>query len=380
MMKTKISSAASASSKMTSMGVAKVGAGAILALLAACASAPLPPAPVSAPRATPDPTPPRTASTARWVAADWSELPGWGQDDAADWWPALRAGCGRPAAGWSAFCARALLQAPNDPMEATVWLMKQLRPWRMQSDSSEPGLLTGYVEPQLNASRTRQGAFQWPLHALPADPQLRRTSRREIEANARFTPLELVYLDDPMAVLNLQIQGSGRLLVQEADGRQRAVRVNFAGHNEQPFESVAKALIERGELRDASWPGLRDWARQNPGKVREALAVNPRVVYFREEPLQDLTQGPRGAQGLPLMPGRSVAVDRNHIALGTPLWLSAGPLQRVVMAQDTGGAITGPQRADYFWGWGSEAEAQAARTKLPLKLWALWPVGTTPSP
>lgn len=369
------------------MGVWRVAGAAILAALAACSSAPVlePAAPAAVRPSAPAPS----VRPSGWVAAEWSELPGWGQDDAAAWWPALLSGCNRPAPGWSAFCARALLQAPSDSLEASAWLMKQLRPWRWQSSNDEPGLLTGYVEPQLPASRVRQGAYQWPLLALPTDPQLRRLPRREMDGNPRFAALEFVYLDDPMAALNLQIQGSGRLLVQERDGRTQPVRVSFAGHNEQPFESVAKALIASGELRDGSWPGLRDWARANPAKVRDALAVNPRVVFFREEPLPDANRGPRGAQGLPLLPGRSVAVDRNHVPLGTPLWLSAGPLQKLVMAHDTGAAISGPQRADYFWGWGPEAEAQAVRTKLPLRMWQLRPVaeerlaassGLTPSP
>jgi membrane-bound lytic murein transglycosylase A len=172
--------------------------------------------------------------------------------------------------------------------------------------------------------------------------------------------------------------------MRDANGTERISRVAFAGHNEQPFESVARALLERGELRDASWPALSDWARRNPAKVREALAVNPRVVYFREEALADAAQGPRGAQGVQLTPGRSVAVDRAFIALGTPLWLdsteplSPTPLRRLVLAQDTGAAIQGAARADLFWGWGDDAALLAGRTKQPLRLWALWPAGVTP--
>lgn len=368
--------------------------GAILGSLLACSTPKAPgPAPAEPPSAAPAaPAAPSTPATparpgidrpgARWVAADWSELPGWGQDDPLAWWPALTQSCNRPAPGWAELCARALLQAPADAVEAQIFLMKHLRPWRVQSASGEAeGLLTGYFEPQLPASRVRQGAFQWPLHGLPADAQLRRTPRRDIEAHPRFAPLELAYLDDPMGLLMLQIQGSGRLLLRDAQGGEQWRRVAFAGHNEQAFESVARALLAQGELRDASWAGLRDWAqRQSPARLREALAVNPRVVYFRDEALGDPNLGPRGAQGVPLTPGRSVAVDRASIPYGTPLWLDAAPLRRLVMAQDTGVAITGAVRADYFWGWGPEAEAQAGRTKQALRLWALWPRGLTPSP
>jgi membrane-bound lytic murein transglycosylase A len=330
--------------------------------------------------------------TARWVAADWKDLPGWGNaDDLLAAWPALLASCQRPAAGWAEFCARAALQSPADATEAATLLMKHLRPWRLAADSGETtGLLTGYFEPQLAASRTRQGAFQWPVLALPADPVLRRLPRRDIDANPRFAAFELAYVDDPIGLLQLQTQGSGRLVMRDASGAERISRVAFAGHNDQPFESVAKALLERGELRDASWRGLSDWARRNPARVREALALNPRVVYFREEALPDAALGPRGAQGVPLTPGRSVAIDRSYIALGTPLWLdstepwspssSGSPMRRLVLAQDSGGAIQGAVRADLFWGWGDEAALLAGRTKQALRLWALWPTGFTPKP
>lgn len=364
------------------------GAGAaILGTLAACSSPPLvrlPPAGTTASVPTPAPPAPRPAP-ARWVAADWKDLPGWGGDDLVAAWPALLAGCQRPAPGWAEFCARAALQLPADSLEAAVLLMKHLRPWRLAAENGDTGgLLTGYFEPQLTASRTRQGAFQWPLHALPGDPALRRTPRRDIDANPRFTPLELAYVDDPFALLQLQIQGSGRLVVRDASGTERLSRVAWAGHNDQPFQSVARALLDRGEVADATPRTLTDWARRNPAKVRDALAVNPRVVYFREEALPDATVGPRGAQGVPLTPGRSVAIDRSYIALGTPLWLdsteplSTTPLRRLVLAQDTGSAILGAVRADLFWGWGDNAALQASRTKQPLRLWALLPEGVKP--
>ncbi|HEV8312759.1 MAG TPA: 3D domain-containing protein, partial [Burkholderiaceae bacterium] len=123
----------------------------------------------------------------------------------------------------------------------------------------------------------------------------------------------------------------------------------------------------------------RDWAKRNPKRINELLWSNPRVVFFREEPLPDASLGPRGAQGVPLTPGRSVAVDAQSVPYGTPLWLdtteplTSTPLRRLVLAQDTGSAIVGAVRVDYFWGWGADAEAQAGRMKQPLRLWALWP-------
>ncbi len=360
---------------------------AILGSLAACSSPPLLP-PQPAPSALPASPPPAPSQPGpRWTAVDWKALPGWGSDDLLAAWPALLASCQRPAPGWAEFCARAALQAPADATEAALFLMKHLRPWRLSADDGQAsGLLTGYFEPQLAASRTRQGAFQWPLHALPADPALRRTPRRDIDANPRFAALELAYVEDAMGLLQLQIQGSGRLAMRDANGVERVSRVAFAGHNDQPYESVAKALLARGEVRDAGWAGLHDWARRNPAKVRDALAVNPRVVYFREEALADASAGPRGAQGVPLTPGRSVAIDRAFVALGTPLWLdstepwSTTPLRRLVLAQDSGGAIQGAVRADLFWGWGEDAALRAGRTRQPLRLWALLPEGLTPKP
>jgi len=157
------------------------------------------------------------------------------------------------------------------------------------------------------------------------------------------------------------------------------VRVAYAGTNEQPYRSVGGWLLQQGALRDASWPGIKAWARANPQRLQEMLWSNPRVVFFREEPLTDLDAafGPRGAQGVPLTPGRSIAVDKDSIPYGTPVWLSSpGPvlnLNRLVLAQDTGTAIVGAVRADYFVGWGAEAGELAGRVKQPLALWALWP-------
>jgi membrane-bound lytic murein transglycosylase A len=156
-------------------------------------------------------------------------------------------------------------------------------------------------------------------------------------------------------------------------------RLAFAGSNDQPYRSVGGWLLQQGAVRDASWPGIRSWIAQHPDRLQELLWSNPRVVFFREEPLSplDAAAGPRGAQGVPLTPGRSIAVDKDSIPYGTPVWLASdGPLvqlQRLVLAQDTGSAITGAVRADYFTGWGAAAGDLAGRLKQPLRLWALWP-------
>ena len=169
--------------------------------------------------------------------------------------------------------------------------------------------------------------------------------------------------------------------VTEPDGSVRLIRLAYAGTNDQPYKSVGRWLLDRQLITDASWPGISAWIAVNPDRTQEMLWSNPRYVFFREEPLDGLDAqfGPKGAQGVPLTPGRSIAVDRGSIPYGTPVWMySKGPeveYQRLVLAQDTGSAIVGAVRADYFMGWGKQAGDLAGRIKQPLRLWALWPKG-----
>ena len=237
----------------------------------------------------------------------------------------------------------------------------------------------------LEGARQPGSGYSVPLYRPPATLASRRPwyTRQEMdslpEARAALRGREIAYIADPLDALMVQIQGSGRLRLTEADGRQRLVRLAFAGTNEQPYRSIGTWLLQQGGLRDASWPGIKAWVQQNPHRLNELLWTNPRMVFFREEPLSELDAafGPRGAQGVPLTPGRSIAVDKESIPYGTPVWLaSPGPLvnlQRLVIAQDTGSAIVGAVRADYFTGWGAEAGELAGRLKQPLRLWVLWP-------
>ena len=412
------SKAASASSKMTHIAMSpgvrgrisrsldaawrSVGA-AILGTLAGCSSVslsvpgPLAPPPVGASTAPrPDSATPATPGLAvargraRWIPARFSELPGWDGDRSAELWPALLRGCDRPAAGWAALCAEARgagIELLSDAA-TRAWLAQRLQPYRVESsEGASEGLITGYFEPLVEASRAPRPGFQVPLHAPPTDLATRRPywTRQQLEtvpaAQQGLRGREIAYVADPLDALILQIQGSGRLMLSEPDGSRRQVRVAFAGHNDLPYRSVGRWLIEQGEIRpeQASWPGIKAWARQNPRRVNELLWSNPRVVFFREEALPDPQLGPRGAQSVPLTPGRSIAVDPTSIPYGTPVWLdtseplSSTPLRRLVMAQDTGSAITGAVRADYFWGWGDAAEAQAGRMKQPLRMWVLVP-------
>jgi membrane-bound lytic murein transglycosylase A len=290
--------------------------------------------------------------------------------------------------GWAAVCAEARAQPPANDAEARAWLQGRLQPYRLESlDGVSQGLITGYFEPLVEASRVSTPTFRVPLHSAPADLGTRKPywTRQQLDtepaAQASLRGREIAYLADPLDLLVLQIQGSGRLQVSEPGGAKRTVRVAFAGHNDQPYQSVGRWLIERGEVRvdQATWPGIKAWAQLNPQRVNELMWANPRVVFFREEALPDASIGPRGAQAVPLTPGRSVAVDPTSVPYGSALWidttepLSSQPLRRIVMAQDTGGAIIGAVRLDFFWGWGEVAEQQAGRMKQPLRAWVLVP-------
>lgn len=365
-------------------------------LLAGCASVPLDEPVRTAPRAEPAPrvTAPEDAPRAavltqgksRWVPVTWSDLPGWGDDTLHDAWGAWLRNCERPPAQVALLCREVRQLAIASAEDQRMWMMQRLQPYRVEPlQPGENSLLTGYYEPVLEASRRASASHTVPLYSPPAGLASRRPwfTRQEIDtlpqARAALQGREIAYLSDPLDALVLQIQGSGRLRVTEPDGRTRLVRLAFAGSNEQPYRSVGSWLLQQGALRDASWPGIKQWATQNPHRLNEMLWTNPRYVFFREEALPegDASGGPRGAQGVPLTAGRSIAVDRESIPYGTPVWLaSAGPtvsLQRLVFAQDTGSAIVGAVRADYFVGAGHAAGEIAGRLKQPLNLWVLWP-------
>jgi membrane-bound lytic murein transglycosylase A len=318
------------------------------------------------------------------VPVAWEALPGLDEDALHEAWNAWLQSCARPAPAFAPLCAEVRRLSIGSGAEQRAWMTARLQPYRVETpQGAAEGLLTAYYEPELPASRLPRADYPVPLYRPPAGLAARKPwySRQEIdtlpEAQAALRGRELLYLADPVDALVLQIQGSGRLRVTEPDGTQRLVRLAFAGTNEQPYKSVGRWLLDQGALRDASWPGIKAWVAQNPQRVQELLWSNPRVVFFREEALPAPDLGPRGAQGVPLTPGRSIAVDPLSIPYGTPVWLaSSGPqtsLQKLVLAQDTGSAIVGAVRADYFVGWGEGAGELAGRLKQPLRLWVLWP-------
>lgn len=391
--RTSSSKAPSASANSSSMKrlLGQIGTAAIVgALLASCAVAP-PSGPVAPESAlTGDdggPLPaPLHQPRSRWVPVRWAELPGFEDDALHEAWNAWIRSCERPATTWRALCADVRRLSIGGAGEQRAWLRARFQPYRVESlDGPAEGLLTSYYEPLFEGTRTPRPGFGVPLYRPPAGLEARRTwySRKEMEtqpeARAALRGREIVWLSDPVDALMLQIQGSGRVRVTEPDGSQRLVRLAYAGTNGHPYQSVGRWLLDQGATRDATWPGIKAWLARNPQRQDELLWHNPRVVFFREEALDgfDAAFGPRGAQGVALTPGRSIAVDPLSIPYGTPVWLaSQGPqvtLQRLVMAQDTGSAITGAVRADWFAGWGTEAGELAGRLKQPLRMWALWP-------
>ena len=390
---TKMISANSASIKINTMNfrlLRLIAMSLIVGTLAACSTKP-PQTPATPPDT---PTTPvyvpvpgtLSQSKSRWVPVEWNDLPGFSEDALFEAWNAWLRSCEKPAPAFAPLCGDVRRLSIASGEEQRAWMMDKLRPYRVEgNDGKVDGMLTGYYEPFLDGSRMPGNGFNVPLYGPPADLGVRKPwyTRQQIDtlpaAQAALAGKVVAWVRDPVEAMVLHIQGSGRVKFLEADGSTKVVRLAFAGTNDQPYKSIGKWLLDQGLVRDATWPGITAWTMQNPQRVNELLWTNPRFVFFKEEQLSalDAAFGPRGAQGVPLTPGRSIAVDRASIPYGTPVWLSStGPtvqLSRLVLAQDTGSAILGAVRADYFTGWGHEAGEVAGRMKQNLRLWALWP-------
>jgi membrane-bound lytic murein transglycosylase A len=350
-------------------------------------------------------------------AARWSDLPGWSDDDVSAAWPAFLHSCrvltGKPqGALWRPACDEAKSLDGRDVASLRRFFESRFEPWLLTNpDSSTSGMVTGYYEPLLQGSRARTRVFAQPLLSVPPDlltidlgdvlPDLKNMrlrgrlqgnkvvpyfSRAEIVGREKeYADRVLLWVDDAVELFFLQIQGSGR--VRLPDGGM--VRVGYADQNGHPYQSIGRLLVERGELKleQASMQGIQAWARANPAKLPELLNANPSYVFFRELPAKGAAnEGPPGALGVPLSAERSIAVDPRHVPLGAPVFLSTTqpnssiPLRRLMLAQDTGGAIRGVVRADFFWGFGAEAGSQAGRMKQPGQMWVLLPPGLAPQP
>jgi membrane-bound lytic murein transglycosylase A len=374
---------------------------------------PVVPAPVTAPPATapgvPAPLEP-VKTPARLVVARWADLPGWRQDRLDAAWPALLRSCRvlKDDARWSSAC-RAAVALGDSPSRAAVraYFENGFQPWQvLNGDGSAEGLVTGYYEPLIRGSLTRSPRSAWPIHGVPDDlitvdlgevyPELKNMrlrgrlegnrlvpywTRAELAAQGRQVRAPVIaWADDPVELFFLQVQGSGRIALPDGS----FLRIGYADHNGHPYKSIGRWLVDQGELSlsQASMQGIQRWARTHPARLRELLDQNPAFVFFRVMPSSD--DGPLGALGVPLVAERSIAVDRSAIPLGAPVFLattepnSATPMQRLVLAQDTGGAIKGGVRADYFWGYGDAAGALAGRMRQKGEMWVLLPKGMAP--
>ena len=378
-------------------------------LLAGCAST-LPPTPTVLPQASCNCTPvesvaPKPAEKPLQIAT-WNDLPGWGGDDLVPAFDTFVASCKALARQtmWAPVCASAKSADRNNPRD---WFEAQLQPWQLVNpDGSREGLITGYYEPIIKGSRKQSKLFPYPVFGPPDDlitvdladiyPELKNMrlrgriegkklvpyySRAEwVNQEARHDKEVLLWAEDAVELFYMQIQGSGQV---DLDTGQR-IRVSYADQNGHPYKAIGRWLADQGEMKieQASMQGIKAWAVANPKRLQQALNANPSMVFFREVPLTGV--GPPGALGVALTPERSIAVDTRTMPLGSAVWLSTTrpgsemPLQRLMLAQDTGGAIRGAVRADFYWGSGQAAGEMAGRMKQKGQMWVLLPKAYAP--
>ncbi|MEQ9608987.1 MAG: MltA domain-containing protein [Kiloniellaceae bacterium] len=349
-------------------------------------------------------------------AVAFAELPGWSDDDVSAALPALRRSCGRlsgqpddrplgpdalagTVADWRQPCADLAAVPEGDDAVLRSLLEQDFQPFAVSDAGKVEGLFTGYYEAELKAAAAPTAPGATPLYRVPEDlvtvdlalfradlrgeklvgrvagnqlvPYL---TRKEIDAGAlKDRGLELAWAADPVDAFFLHVQGSGRVVFPDG----RVQRVGFAGSNGHPFYAIGRALIDEGiiDRKTASMQQIRDWLRANPEKAEEIMQRNARYIFFR--PIDG--EGPIGAQGVALTPGRSLAVDSSLLPLGAPLWLDTTwpatdkPLRRLMVAQDVGSAIKGAVRGDFFWGSGEPALEQAGRMKQSGRYYLLLP-------
>ncbi len=345
---------------------------------------------------------------------DFADIPGWLADDPAPALAAFRASCagilvdaGRfarfaqlgPPAAWARVCAAALQAAPAD---ARAFFETNFIPARVSDGGEIAGRLTGYYEPELSGSRSPSAAYPAPIYGRPLDlvtvdaeafrALLRGErmagkvedgvlkpyeTRAEIQAaGLRGRAEAIVYVASAADAFFLQVQGSGRVMLAEGG----ALRLNYAAQNGQPYTAIGAALIAEGAItREAmSMQAIRAWLAANPDRAAGIMNLNKSYVFFRELTLDDPEVGPPGAEGVALTPGRSLAVDSRLYPYGLPVFAattdgSLGNFARLMIAQDTGGAIRGVVRGDIFFGWGEIAEAAAGAANAPATFVVLRP-------
>ena len=364
------------------------------ALLAACATTP---------KITPPPVKPSTV-TAVYTQVDWSVLPNWPGEQLSATWPSWLNSCKKLAskAQWKDICADALMLAPQDDAAIQDFFERQFSPWRIETSTGEQsGLVTGYYEPLLKGSLSpKPGSV--PFYAVPDDlltvdlvkqyPEFKGKrlrgrvqgktvvpywNRQDIaEGKLADTGKILAWADDAIEAFFMEVQGSGRIQLEDGS----VFRLGYADQNGHPYKSIGKWLIEQGELTadKASMQSIQAWAKAHPERLQEMLNANPSVVFFKT---LTGTDGPIGALNVPLTDEASAAVDPKFVPLGSPIYLAttrpldSQPMNRLIQAQDTGGAIAGPIRVDYFWGFGAKAGERAGKMKQKGQVWLLVPKG-----
>lgn len=339
---------------------------------------------------------------------DFAALPGWSADNHAAALQTFVQSCHRirdtapRAAAWRAACAsaRPLTLPVADQARARRFFEARFTPFRIIENGSPDGLVTGYFEPELQGSLRRSARFRYPLYKVPGDlvsidlgqfrPKLKGEKLAGRISDNRLVPyatrsqirrgslagrnLEILWLENAVDAFFLHIQGSGRVILQDG----RVVHVGFAGRNGHAYHAIGRDLIAQGVIppEKMSLQAIRAWLLANPQRADQLMDRNRSYIFFRF----NQARGAVGAMGVPLTPGRSMAVDPTKIPLGAPVWLAttdpvtAGqPLRRLMMAQDTGSAIKGAARGDFFWGVGADAEARAGRMRQRGQFYLLLP-------
>jgi membrane-bound lytic murein transglycosylase A len=386
---------------------------ALACVVGGCTSYRVAPEPTGALPVAPLPSLPSPApvATVKLEAVDYAILPGWTNDAQSQALPALLGSCAVLAkeARWQPFCAALKTNAQGSDAAIRHLVETYLTPYRVVAEGgSTTGLVTGYYEPVLRGSRTRHAPFLTPLYRVPGDlidvdpavtgdvagPRLRgrlvgRTlvpypTRAELASSRVLAGQELVWVEDPVEAFFMQIQGSGKVQIVDAPSPEM-IRLAYADQNGQPYRSIGKWLIDQHELgaSEASMQGIKGWVAAHPDRAEQLFNVNPRVVFFKEEKLPDPTVGPKGALGVPLTDGRSIAVDPKVVPLGSPVYLATSmpnanvPVQRLVSAADTGAAIVtaadAAVRVDLYFGSGAKAGEDAGRMKQSGQMWVLLP-------
>lgn len=361
----------------------------------------------------------KTESALLLKPSSFRDLAGWGGDAPSEALPALQKSCTRivkrdpssdfgPYAGktvdWQEVCNRLSVYLLATNAEAAAFFEENFTPYEVHGDAGAEGLFTGYYEPMLQGARERKPPYLIPLHARPDDlvtvnlgdfrPELKGETimgrvagenlvpyhlRAEIEAGAlEGQKKEIVWVDDAVDAFFLHIQGSGQVRMEDGS----ILRVGYAAQNGHPYFAIGKALVEKGALtkETVSMQSIRDWLEAHPDEAADVMNLNASYVFFTA--LEG--EGPLGAEGVALTPRRSLAVDRKRHSYGTPVWIDADEpeggarLQRLMIAQDTGGAIRGAVRGDFFWGGGDMAAHKAGLMKSKGRMWVLLPKSVTP--